>query len=221
MSKNGIQINKVKYLAKQDSIVISYDRTIEDHVSHHIATFDEEPAPEFFEALKAPTRPCCSIFDFEEKYENRLSPYSVSYRYNADGGMGAIVSCKLEIPSSNTCIAINTPLKKCPQDKVDSQNNVGFFSDTMVKALWAFEAEARKYLDGKRAQMSLFGEDAAVDAAEAASDEPCEEDPTVESPESINPDEYEEPAAGMQFAPTGAIPGNVVGFPTHNTAAAR
>ena len=32
MSKNGIQINKVKYLARQDSIVISYDRTIEDHM---------------------------------------------------------------------------------------------------------------------------------------------------------------------------------------------
>lgn len=29
----------------------------------------------------------------------------------------------------------------------------------MVDALWAFEQEARKYLDGKRNQISLFGED--------------------------------------------------------------
>lgn len=51
-----------------------------------------------------------------------------------------------------------TPLMKCPSDEVEA-SQAGFFNQEAVDALWAFEQEARKYLDGKRNQISLFGED--------------------------------------------------------------
>lgn len=208
MNKNGIQINKVKYLEKQENIIVTYDHTIDNHVSHHVTTFDEQPAPEFFDALDGLTRPCCSIFDLDEKYIERLRPYGVTFHYDGDGNMGATISCKLDIPSSNTCIAINTPSKRCPQDEVDAQDSTGFFSDTMVKSLWEFESEVRKYLDGKRNQISLFGEE----------QEPCE---AAESPVRNENEQHEETHEEVVIPPAEAIQGNVVGFPTHNAAAAR
>ena len=63
---------------------------------------------------------------------------------------------------------ISTPLMKCPADEVDEQSPE-FFTEDTVKALWEMEGQARKYLDGQRAQMSLFGEEpgAADDTAGA------------------------------------------------------
>lgn len=54
--------------------------------------------------------------------------------------------------------AITGEYKKLPADEVEA-SQAGFFNQEAVDALWAFEQEARKYLDGKRNQISLFGED--------------------------------------------------------------
>ena len=53
---------------------------------------------------------------------------------------------------------INTPPMKCPQSATELNNNK-YFTEDAVRDLWALEAEARKYLEGKRAQISLFDDE--------------------------------------------------------------
>lgn len=60
-----------------------------------------------------------------------------------------------ELPESKTETVINTPMRKCAK----SDNPKGaVLTATAARVLWNLEAEARKYLIGKRAQKSLFEE---------------------------------------------------------------
>lgn len=72
--------------------------------------------------------------------------------------MSASISSMFYVPSADREIVVNTPLMKCPSDEVEA-SQAGFFNQEAVDALWAFEQEARKYLDGKRNKISLFGEE--------------------------------------------------------------
>lgn len=72
---------------------------------------------------------------------------------------------KIKIIESKTETVINTPMRKCAK----SDNPKGaVLTATAARVLWNLEAEARKYLIGKRAQKSLFEEvDAPKDEPEA------------------------------------------------------
>lgn len=123
--------------------------------SYHTSVFSDEPAPEFFTALKNLTKPTLNILGLGALL---IKPYAVSFKYAKDKTMSASISSMFYVPSADREIVVNTPLMKCPSDEVEA-SQAGFFNQEMVDALWAFEQEARKYLDGKRNQISLFGED--------------------------------------------------------------
>lgn len=120
-----ITIQKVKYSEANNKIVIEYERTIEDKPSHHLSSFEEEAAPEFYKALAGLTKPVLNI---------------------------------LGLPATDTSVVINTPLMRCPCDEQEAEQ-LGFFNQETVDALWAVEQETRKFLDGKRAQIMLFADE--------------------------------------------------------------
>lgn len=178
-----ITINKVKIMGDQEKINILFTKKTAEHTMIYQVTGDELAAPEFYQAFEKLTRSCLNIFEFPEDFMPRLNPYGVSFKYDSNDVMSAVISCKLDLPESGTSIALNTPNKKCPEDAVDAQDKAKFFSDTTVKALWEVEKEARKYLDGKRAQMDLFGD---TDGEAAVNDDgPAHSQTHASTPERI------------------------------------
>lgn len=73
---------------------------------------------------------------------------------------------KIQIECTNTRDAGKDDLKGIFSEKAAPDDNAAgtFFTPTTEKRLWALEAEARKYLCGKRAQTSLFDGDTAGQA---------------------------------------------------------
>lgn len=156
MSK-GIQIDRVKYFEKDGKIDIAYKKIEEYSDAVFIASFRDQASPEFYEALQNLAPSVCQILELPVSVENKLIPYGVSFKYANDGAMSAVISAKLKLPAKDTCVSINTPRMKCPQDEVDAQESTALTKDS-VQALWTVESEAQKYLRGDRAQMKLFGD---------------------------------------------------------------
>lgn len=153
---SNVTINKIKYQESSGKLTIEYMRTNENKKpSYHTSIFNDEPAPEFFTALENLTKPTLNILGLGALL---IKPYAVSFKYAEDKTMSAVISSMFYVPSADREIVVNTPLMKCPSDEVEA-SQAGFFNQEAVDALWAFEQEARKYLDGKRNQISLFGED--------------------------------------------------------------
>lgn len=156
---SNVTINKIKYQESSGKLTIKYMRTNENKKpSYHTSIFNDEPAPEFFTALKNLIKPTLNILGLGTLLIKRIKPYAVSFKYAEDKTMSAVISSMFYVPSADREIVVNTPLMKCPSDEVEA-SQAGFFNQEAVDALWAFEQEAREYLDGKINQISLFGED--------------------------------------------------------------
>lgn len=156
MSESTIRIQKIKYSENAGKITINYTRTRDQHIDNNVLESDEEAAPEFYEALKMLTIPACHILEVnEDEFENRLTPYGVTFHYDKNDVMGAVISSKLGLPDAHTETVINTPMRKCQPDE---KSQGLFFTPSMTKFLWGLENEARKYISGHRAQVTLFDE---------------------------------------------------------------
>ncbi|WP_337952491.1 hypothetical protein [Mitsuokella jalaludinii] len=160
MAEQSYEIKKIKIIESLDKIQIECTNTRDTGKDDLKGIFSEKAAPEFYDAMKALTGSVANIIEAPELAQ-RLKPFAVTFHYSKDGRMGAIITAKLEMPQAQTETVINTPMRKCAPD----DNAVGtFFTPMTEKRLWALEAEARKYLCGKRAQTSLFDGDTAGQA---------------------------------------------------------
>lgn len=155
-----VQIEKVKMMGteKDGKINILYSESSQTGHTIRQITSDELAAPEFYKAFDSLTRSVLNILELDKELLPRLHPYGVSYSYAKSGQMKAVINVKLDIPGAGTQIAINTPCKICPENENDAKDTGTYFTQTTVNVLWDIVTEAQKYLDGKRAQMSLFGE---------------------------------------------------------------
>lgn len=149
-------IKKIKIIESTGKIEIDCIRRREQGEDEVKGLFAEQAAPEFYEAMKALTLPGANILEAPE-LAPRLVPFAVTYHYDKDDTMGAIITMKLKLPESKTETVVNTPMRKCA--KSDTPKGP-VLTATAARALWNLEAEARKYLTGKRAQKNLFEEDA-------------------------------------------------------------
>ena len=162
MADSKMTIKKVKCISdgKKKCIQIEY-RLSRDEIDDELSgLFREEAAPEFYAALEALREHVEEILEIYGKgLGTRITPYAVTYHYSKDGTMGAIISSKFALPDAGTCIVLNTPMRKAYSDSV--ADGV-VLTEEATKALWKVEQETQKYIAGKRAQMSLFGENGEV-----------------------------------------------------------
>jgi hypothetical protein len=151
------KIKKIKYLDSTSKVMIDFSHITDGNSSEMTGIFSDEPAPEFFKALDMLQQPAINILELNEIdcIDERLFPYAVTYRYDRKDNMSAVISCKFMLTNSDSCVVINTPIRKVPEQGVQG---IEYFSEDAVKALTQLQIEARNYLNGKRAQMSLFGD---------------------------------------------------------------
>jgi len=167
MEENMMTIKKVKIKSDGNKQCISIDYQLRrgDFIDDLTGLFREEAVPEFYATFEALREHVEGLLEIAGKgLGSRILPYGVTFHYSKDGTMGAIISSKFELPDSGTSIVLNTPMRKCVND--ESAEGI-FLTEEAAKALWKVEQETRKYIAGKRAQMSLFGDNGEVLDAEA------------------------------------------------------
>lgn len=157
--KNGLRIKKVKNVESDGKIMIEYERIKNGHCDVVTLVSGDAADPSFYDALTSLAASVCGILELDLRdFEERIEPYGVTFKYDKSDVMSAIISANLELPHAETSISLNTPIRKCAPD----EETAGlFFTEATARLLWALESEARKYVSGKRAQMSLFGEEPA------------------------------------------------------------
>lgn len=105
-------IKKIKIIESTGKIEIDCIRRGEQGEDEVKGLFAEQAAPEFYEAMKALTVPGANILEAPE-LAARLVPFAVTYHYDKDDTMGAIITMKLKLPESKAETVINTPMRKC------------------------------------------------------------------------------------------------------------
>ncbi len=197
--KSTIRIKKVKLSSKTEKIIMAYERLVNDQWDEYSFASSEKAAPELYGAFKAMSEHVAELCELPQDYIERLEVYGVSYRYSGEKGiMGATMAAEMELEFSNAHLLLNTPFKKAGSDDDDVFDEKQYFSEACVKALWELERQARLYINGHRAQISLFAED--TQGAD------IDETPRSGADEAF----YDEPIENM---------GNVINFPSVTTTA--
>ena len=154
---NKITVNKVKYQKTDNKILVEYLIQRNGQFDAVKLLSSEEAAPEFYNALDMLIPSVCEILELpRELFEDRITPLAVAFKYDAAGNMGAIITSTLYLPGTKEEVAVNTPLHWCRKNAEGAHVS---FTDGTAERLRELEAEARRYIGGQRAQMSLFGKE--------------------------------------------------------------
>ena len=153
--KNKIMVNKVKYQKVENKILAEYLIQRNGQFDAVKLLSSEEAAPEFYNALDTLIPSVCEILELpRDLFEDRITPLAVAFKYDAAGNMGAIITSVLYLPETKEEVAVNTPLHWCRKNAEGAHVS---FTDGTEERLRELESEARRYISGQRAQMSLFG----------------------------------------------------------------
>lgn len=164
MEKSPIRIKKIKYSDSEEKISMTFEKLVNDQYDEYQFTSSEEAAPEFYDALKALVPHAIELLELPKKDIGRCHVYGVRFTYTGEAEtMGAIMNVKRDLIYTGSCTVLNTQAKKCsPGDEEYTDDN--YFTEECVTALWALERECRAYINGKRNQISLFGDNGETEA---------------------------------------------------------
>ncbi len=153
------RFTKIKYDGKTVFLQYQQGPAFKDEYSMKCR---ELPRPEFAEALKALAPEVLYLCELATAYLNRIKVRSVSLNYGGKGEtMGATITSQMDLYNSNCPLNLNTPNKPVEPYNTDCE----YDDDTLAKMCLRGECvdkledlidEANKYVDGQRAQGSLF-----------------------------------------------------------------
>ena len=136
MEKTSVVIDKIKFMENNGKIKIDFKNTKDLSQDQLSGIFSEPADPIFYETLKSLRSSAQAILELPDDMATRLVPFAVSYSYGNDGRMGAVITCKFLIPSTDKVTVISTPLMKCYEGGKDEQK---CFTPATAKKLWALE----------------------------------------------------------------------------------
>lgn len=183
---------KIKYKASEKKVTITWgeERSNGDSFDTTL-TSPDAPRPELLELLAALTPFAVELCEFDEDdlWPNDLKAAGVTIGHGKEGARGITITCLRPVESSSAPIVLNTP-----------HVNEDVWPAGLDSALYSLEKEAGLYIDGYRAQQSLFDppSDSEVEPihAEAEDEDLPLEDDEAELP--LEDDEEESLAASTQ-----------------------
>jgi len=114
----------------------------------------DKPLPEFDEALQALAADVVTICELNPSDVDKLKVRGVTLTHT-NGILGVCVTALKTLKSSNAPLVINTP--HLPEESYsEGDDNAPVMPSGMAMRVAAVEAQARRYVDGERAQASLF-----------------------------------------------------------------
>lgn len=150
-----MQIDKVKYDAKECKTIIHYQRESnksEEMLDEYKIVSWDDPLVSFFNALKKLKGHVYAICEIEGD-EDDLEIKGVSFSWT-QGIMGATITACKTLKTSRSPLVLNTPhLPTEPYSEKDVDAPV--LSRDCVDALQSLLAEAEKYINGQRQQKQI------------------------------------------------------------------
>lgn len=129
-------------------------------------TCRDQAKPEFYEALAAMAEHVIDMCELPLGYLDRIKVRGVSFSYGGENDtMGATISATMELEQSYQDLNLVTPHKAsamyCPDTPDDEKQ---LLAGDCIDALKALLFECERYIQGERAQGSLFPEILAQEA---------------------------------------------------------
>ncbi len=151
-----MRIRKVK-ITKYNQIHMVYEQGL-GNGDEYSFTCREKARPEFYKALAALAEHVLDLCELPESYLDRINIRGVSYSYGGENDtMGAVISASMELEESYQGLNLVTPHKAsamyCPDTPDDEKQ---LLTGDCIDALEALVAECELYIQGDRAQGSLF-----------------------------------------------------------------
>ena len=159
-----MRIRKVK-ITKYNQIHMVYEAGPSNGDEYQF-TCRDQAKPEFYEALAAMAEHVIDMCELPDGYLDRIKVRGVSFSYGGESEtMGATISAVMELEESYQALNLVTPHKAsamyCPDTPDDEKQ---LLTGDCIDALEALLVECERYIQGERAQGSLFPEMPAQEA---------------------------------------------------------
>ena len=150
-----MQIDKVSYNPKEGRVHIEWTKTSPKGAGEYAMTHAEKPRPEFLKSLAALAMDVIEICECDGHWnESDLEVRGASFSWT-EGVMGATITALRKLRQSNAPLVVNTPHKPA-QPYAAGGDDSNCLSEECVERLTTLMDEARKYINGERAQGELF-----------------------------------------------------------------
>jgi hypothetical protein len=154
-----MRIKKIK-ITKYNQVHMVYEQGPHNGDEYSF-TCSEKARPELYTALAAMAEFVLDMCELPETYLDRIAIRGVTYSYGGDNDtMGAVISASMKLEESYQALNLVTPHKAsamyCPETPDDDKQ---LLTGDCVKALEELRIECEKYIQGDRAQGSLFADD--------------------------------------------------------------
>lgn len=122
----------------------------------YAVTFHDNPLPSFYKALEALAPHVCSLCDFPAKDAEKITPTGVTLREKGENTLG-LITAKKKIKKAGRVFNIATPILAMWSD--DENKGADHMEEDEAKAIDKFAKEAKRYIQGDRAQGKLAFEE--------------------------------------------------------------
>ena len=152
MSSSEQRFTKIKFDGSK--VRLEYERTRPDgEPDEFLLSSLDRPAPEFLAALQAFAVDVVTICELIPSDTERLTVRGITLTHTNDI-QGAVVTALKKLKTSNAPMVVNTP--HLPSEGYSDNPDEPTMPTGMWERIAVLEVEAKRYLDGDRAQPSLF-----------------------------------------------------------------
>lgn len=153
------RICKIK-ISKENRVEINYQQKSQtDAWNDFTMSCVEKGEPALYLALHELRQDVIEMCEQPDHYIDRITIKSVSFSYGGEKEvMGATISAAMTLEQSNCPLNLNTPHKASESYNDGDADVKQLLSGDCVERLWKLQEAAERYVDGVRAQGSLFDE---------------------------------------------------------------
>lgn len=154
------RFTKIKYNPKKGMVHLEY-KAGKQLLDEYTVKCTEAPHPNFLKCLEAFKTHVTEICELPSDYAGRITVRGVSLNYGGeDDVMGCVIIAGMELQNSNAPLNLNTPNKiECMYNQDMPDDEKVLMSADMRDDIEELIHEANLYVEGERAQTSLFAEE--------------------------------------------------------------
>jgi hypothetical protein len=153
-----MRIKKVK-ITKENKVLLIYEKQTKCGWDEYSFACSEEARPEFYTAMLALGEHVVEMCELPKDYLKRIKVRGVSFSWSGEKQrvMGATISAAMKLENSHPDLNINTPHKaEAMYNENTPDDEKQLLSGECIDALEHLQDECKAYINGERAQISMF-----------------------------------------------------------------
>lgn len=154
-----MRIKKVKITSEKKIAMVYEQQSKNGFWDEYSFTCSEDARPEFYKAIEKLAEHVIDMCELPDNYLPKIKARGVSYSYGGEAEvMGATISAQMELENSYQNLNINTPYKASDSYNDNPPDEMQILSNECIRDLENLQEECMAYINGDRAQTSMFKE---------------------------------------------------------------